>query len=55
LRILPLGVESKKDIGARKIQKCILLKSSVAVLNPAIARAVALARTHRELPAAKAT
>jgi hypothetical protein len=54
-KILPLGVESKKDIGAQKMAKCILLKRRVAVLYPAVTRSVALIRMQRELPAAKAT
>lgn len=54
-RIRPLGVESKKDMGARKMQKCILLKSIVAVLYPTVTRSVDLARMQKELPTAKAT
>ena len=49
-RIRPLGVASKNDIGARKRLKCILLKSIVAVT-----RSMALERTQKELPTAKAT
>lgn len=54
-KMRPLGVESKKDIGARKMLKCIFWKSSVAVLYPAAARDMALERMQKELPTANAT
>lgn len=53
--IYPVGVESKKDIGARNSALCILLKSNVAVLYPAITRSIALTRMQRELARANAT
>ncbi|KAG7024953.1 hypothetical protein SDJN02_13773, partial [Cucurbita argyrosperma subsp. argyrosperma] len=55
LRILPLGVESKNDMGARKMLVCILTKSSVAALKPAVTRRADLKKTYKELPMAKAT
>jgi len=51
----PLGVESKKDIGALNMDICILLNNKVAVLYATIARSSDLTRMHNELPRAKAT
>ncbi|KAF7824756.1 ABC transporter C family member 3 [Senna tora] len=53
--IRPLGVASKKDMGARKKERCNLLKSMVAVLYPTMKRIIVLARLQKELPIAKAT
>jgi hypothetical protein len=40
----------KNDMGARKMQWCILLKSRLAVLNPAVKRSRVLTRMQNELP-----
>ena len=53
--IRPLGVESKKDMGDRKIDKCILWNRIVAALYATVARSKPLASMHTALPAAKAT
>ena len=50
----PLGVESKKDIGALNMDMCILSNNRVAVLYEAVTRNNALKRTHNELPTANA-
>ncbi|KAL3833008.1 hypothetical protein ACJIZ3_007744 [Penstemon smallii] len=52
-RILPVGVESKNAIGARKILFSILLKSFSDVSRPAIATKEARSSTHSELPTAR--
>ena len=54
-KMRPLGVESKKDIGALNMDICILLNNKVAVLYATVARSSDLTRTHTELPRAKAT
>jgi hypothetical protein len=51
----PLGVESKKDIGALKIDICILSNNRVAVLYAAVTRNSARTRMHSELAPANAT
>ena len=53
--IRPLGVESKNDMGERKIEKCILWNRIVAALYATVARSKPLASMHMALPAAKAT
>jgi len=51
----PLRVESKKDIGALNMDKCILLNNKVVVLYAAVARNSDLTRIHSELPRARMT
>ncbi|MFS7989836.1 hypothetical protein Hanom_Chr11g01051551 [Helianthus anomalus] len=55
LRIRPDGLASKKDMGSRKIEKCILSKSWLAVSYPACISKNDLARIHKEHPIPKAT
>jgi hypothetical protein len=54
-KIRPLGVESKKGIGALKMDICILSNNRVAVLYAAVTRNSALTRIHSELAPANAT
>ena len=51
----PLGVESKKDIGALNMDICIFSNNRVAVLYAAVTRNSALTRMHSELALANAT
>jgi hypothetical protein len=52
-KILPVGVESKNDIGALKMLQSILEKNVSAVESPPMATRIVRAKTQSELPAAR--
>jgi hypothetical protein len=49
-RILPVGVESKKDMGARRMQWSIFLKNFSAVSRPTSDTSIDRPRTQNALP-----